>query len=229
MTGNTSTSQACAACKYQRRKCSPECPLAPYFPPDQPKQFLNVHRLYGVSNTLRILKQVDPSKKNDAMKSIVYEADAWEKDPVHGCFGVISFLQSQVEMLREELQFVRNQLHILQQQQIAYFNQQQLQSLTCGVSNMTNSAPWMHHQYMPTFPHMGGAAEVGTGLLKPATETKPSFDMGLDYNQLHTYHEVAKEIYESSAESSLKDAHSLEHDELESAAALFTLTAGQHG
>ncbi|KAI5077773.1 hypothetical protein GOP47_0007597 [Adiantum capillus-veneris] len=117
--GSTSTTaQACAACKFQRRKCLPDCPLAPYFPADQPKQFLNVHKLYGVSNTLRILKQVDPSKREDAMKSILYEAAAWDRDPVHGCYGIITLLQAQAEMLREELDYVRTQLRIHQQQQI---------------------------------------------------------------------------------------------------------------
>ncbi|MCO5581689.1 hypothetical protein L7F22_035578 [Adiantum nelumboides] len=72
----------------------PNYPLAPYFPPDQPKQFLNVHRLFGVSNILRILRQVSPPLKADAIKSIVYEADAWERDHVQGCLGLISFLQN---------------------------------------------------------------------------------------------------------------------------------------
>ncbi|RVW52389.1 hypothetical protein CK203_072095 [Vitis vinifera] len=33
-------SQACAACKYQRRKCKPECPLAPFFPSHDKERFL---------------------------------------------------------------------------------------------------------------------------------------------------------------------------------------------
>nr|CAD1818355.1 unnamed protein product [Ananas comosus var. bracteatus] len=53
---------ACAACKHQRRKCTADCPLALYFPADQPKQFQNAHRLFGVSNILRILKDLDPSR-----------------------------------------------------------------------------------------------------------------------------------------------------------------------
>ncbi|KAI5068225.1 hypothetical protein GOP47_0016570 [Adiantum capillus-veneris] len=110
-----SSTQACAACKYQRRKCTPDCPLAPYFPPDQPKQFLNVHRLFGVSNVLRILRQVTPSLKADAIKSIVYEADAWERDPVHGCLGLISILQNQVDDLQLELVRARSQIFFLEQ------------------------------------------------------------------------------------------------------------------
>lgn len=121
--GATTTGTACAACKYQRRKCSPDCPLSPYFPPDQPKRFANVHKLFGVSNILRLLKHVDPSKREDTVKSIAYEADTREKDPVHGCLGVITVLQNQVAKLKEELQAAREQLFLMEQHAIA---QQQL-------------------------------------------------------------------------------------------------------
>lgn len=120
--GGGGASTACAACKYQRRKCTPDCPLSPYFPPDQPKRFQNVHKLFGVSNILRILKHVDPSKREDTVKSIAYEADTREKDPVHGCLGVITILQNQVSKLKDELAVAREQLYLLQQQH--NFNQQ---------------------------------------------------------------------------------------------------------
>lgn len=125
MTGSSSsggTNTACAACKYQRRRCTPDCPLSPYFPPDQPKRFQNVHKLFGVSNILRILKHVDPSKREDTVKSIAYEADTREKDPVHGCLGVITILQNQVSKLKDELAVAREQLYLLQQHH--NFNQQ---------------------------------------------------------------------------------------------------------
>ncbi|XP_024362031.1 uncharacterized protein [Physcomitrium patens] len=120
--GSSGTNAACAACKYQRRKCSPDCPLSPYFPPDQPKRFQNVHKLFGVSNILRILKHVDPSKREDTVKSIIYEADTREKDPVHGCLGVTTILQNQVSKLKDELAVAREQMYLLQQQHT--FNQQ---------------------------------------------------------------------------------------------------------
>ncbi|KAH7284273.1 hypothetical protein KP509_34G046200 [Ceratopteris richardii] len=112
---STGSTPACAACKYQRRKCSPDCPLAPYFPPHQSKQFLNVHRLFGVSNVLRILRQVNPSLKAEAVSSMVIEANIWEWNPIHGCLGLISMLQSQVENLQFELHQTRNQILIIEQ------------------------------------------------------------------------------------------------------------------
>ncbi|PQQ06735.1 LOB domain-containing protein 27-like [Prunus yedoensis var. nudiflora] len=81
MTIKGGTSQACAACKYQRRRCAKDCPLSPHFPADQPKMFQNAHRLYGVSNIMKIRKQVHPEQQNEAMRSIIYESNMRAKFP----------------------------------------------------------------------------------------------------------------------------------------------------
>ncbi|PIA40231.1 hypothetical protein AQUCO_02500139v1 [Aquilegia coerulea] len=115
MTVKGGTSQACAACKYQRRKCAPDCALAPYFPPDQPKMFQNAHRLYGVSNILKILKMLDPLQKKEAMLSIIYQSNIREKYPVHGCLGVIAYLEHCTHQAELELADVMTQLNICRQ------------------------------------------------------------------------------------------------------------------
>ncbi|KAH7845661.1 hypothetical protein Vadar_004534 [Vaccinium darrowii] len=105
------TSQACAACKYQRRRCYSECPLAPYFPGNQPKMFRNSHRLYGVSNIMKILRRMETQEQRDeAMRSVIYESDMRERFPVHGCCGIIRHLYCQLMQAVEELQHVRAQL-----------------------------------------------------------------------------------------------------------------------
>ncbi|KAM3363883.1 LOB domain-containing protein 27-like [Capsicum galapagoense] len=120
MTGGTSR-VSCAACKYQRRKCTPKCVLASYFPADQPKKFQNAHRLFGVRNIVRTLEQLDDEdQKADAMKSIIFESDMREKFPVFGCVECISHLRQQLQIALQELQYVNGQLDIykrLQQQQ----------------------------------------------------------------------------------------------------------------
>jgi len=78
-----------------------------------------VHKLFGVSNLLRLFKHVDPCKREDTVKSIAYEADTRAKDPVHGCLGVITVLQNQVAKLKEELHVAREQLFFIEQQAIA--------------------------------------------------------------------------------------------------------------
>ncbi|KAE8689622.1 LOB domain-containing protein 36 [Hibiscus syriacus] len=76
----------CASCKLLRRRCAMECIFAPYFPSDDPHKFAIVHKVFGATDTARA----------DAVSSLVYEANARVRDPVYGCVGAISFLQSQV-------------------------------------------------------------------------------------------------------------------------------------
>ncbi|XP_006367708.1 LOB domain-containing protein 27-like [Solanum tuberosum] len=137
MTLKGGTSQACAACKYQRRRCH-DCPLAPYFPADQPKMFQNAHRLFGVSNILKILKQLDPSQKKVAMKSIIYQANARDKHPVYGCVAEIQNLLFNIQLYEEELQAVNAQLSFYRQQQ----QQQEIStSLSDSVSQIQLGMP----------------------------------------------------------------------------------------
>ncbi|KAF5746890.1 LOB domain-containing protein 25 [Tripterygium wilfordii] len=93
----------CAACKFLRRKCLPDCVFAPYFPPEEPQKFANVHKIFGASNVSKLLNEVLPHQREDAVNSLAYEAEARLKDPVYGCVGAISVLQRQVVRLQKEL------------------------------------------------------------------------------------------------------------------------------
>ncbi|OIW11843.1 hypothetical protein TanjilG_31593 [Lupinus angustifolius] len=113
--GNNTT-QACAACKYQRRKCAPDCILAPYFPHDRQRQFLNAHKLFGVSNITKIIKVLEPHEKDQAMRTIIYQSDMRANDPVGGCYRYIQVLHNQIEYHRTELELVLQNLAILRAQ-----------------------------------------------------------------------------------------------------------------
>ncbi|XP_028765144.1 protein LATERAL ORGAN BOUNDARIES-like [Neltuma alba] len=93
----------CAACKFLRRKCLPGCIFAPYFPPEEPQKFANVHKIFGASNVTKLLNDLLPHQREDAVNSLAYEAEARVKDPVYGCVGAISFLHRQVQRLQKEL------------------------------------------------------------------------------------------------------------------------------
>ncbi|CAJ2669634.1 unnamed protein product [Trifolium pratense] len=93
----------CAACKFLRRKCMPDCIFAPYFPPEEPQKFANVHKIFGASNVSKLLNEVQAHQREDAVNSLAYEAEARIKDPVYGCVGAISILQRQVIRLQKEL------------------------------------------------------------------------------------------------------------------------------
>ncbi|CAI9753897.1 unnamed protein product [Fraxinus pennsylvanica] len=109
------TDQACAACKYQRRRCTSDCSLAPHFPVDQPKMFQNAHKLFGVKNILKILKHLDPTQRVMAMKSIKYQANMRDRFPVYGCLVEIQQLYCQIQAGEEELQAVLAQLSFCRQ------------------------------------------------------------------------------------------------------------------
>jgi hypothetical protein len=81
----------------------PDCVFAPYFPPEEPHKFANVHKIFGASNVSKLLNEVLPHQREDAVNSLAYEAEARMKDPVYGCVGAISVLQRQVIRLQKEL------------------------------------------------------------------------------------------------------------------------------
>lgn len=81
----------------------PDCTFAPYFPPEEPQKFANVHKIFGASNVTKLLNELPQHQREDAVNSLAYEAEARVRDPVYGCVGAISFLQRQVERLQKEL------------------------------------------------------------------------------------------------------------------------------
>jgi hypothetical protein len=54
--GSPSSTPPCAACKMLRRRCSPGCVFAPYFPAGEPHRFACVHKVFGASNISKLLQ-----------------------------------------------------------------------------------------------------------------------------------------------------------------------------
>nr|AZL19381.1 transcription factor LOB2 [Diospyros kaki] len=106
----SSSSSPCAACKLLRRKCTQECVLAPYFPPDEPQKFANVHKVFGASNVGKILNELKASDREDAVNSLAYEANARIEDPVYGCVGLISILQHRLRQVHNDLYAAKKEL-----------------------------------------------------------------------------------------------------------------------
>lgn len=105
-----SSNSPCAACKFLRRKCTQECVFAPYFPPDQPHKFANVHKVYGASNVAKLLNDLPTTQREDAVNSLAYEADARLRDPVYGCVGLISILQHRLKQVQMDLENAKREL-----------------------------------------------------------------------------------------------------------------------
>lgn len=106
----SSSSSPCAACKFLRRKCTQECVFAPYFPPDQPQKFANVHKVFGASNVAKLLNELNTSQREDAVNSLAYEAEARLRDPIYGCVGLISILQHRLKQVHSEILAAKKEL-----------------------------------------------------------------------------------------------------------------------
>ncbi|PWA73143.1 hypothetical protein CTI12_AA263120 [Artemisia annua] len=105
-----SSNPACAACSFHNTRCPPGCILAPYFPQAQDDiqiQVQNVHALFGFHNIRKMLTNIDDeTRRDDAMTSLMYEADARGRDPIGGCHRIVCALQGQYTGARRELEFV---------------------------------------------------------------------------------------------------------------------------
>lgn len=113
MTSHVSKEQsACAACKFQKKKCSEKCLLAPYFPHNDPDRFLLIHRVFGYGHVVKLLKDLPAEQRGDAVSSLVYEARARAADPVHGCVAVINNLLKKIEEVQLQLVSTHEKLDI---------------------------------------------------------------------------------------------------------------------
>ncbi|KAB2601287.1 LOB domain-containing protein 30-like [Pyrus ussuriensis x Pyrus communis] len=94
---------ACAACRHQRKRCEEDCAMAPYFT-NKDEDFKAVHRIFGVSNMTKLLKQLeDQNHRGAAVQSFIWEADMWNQDPVNGPLGKYRKLERENELLRNAL------------------------------------------------------------------------------------------------------------------------------
>ncbi|KAL8528644.1 hypothetical protein ACS0TY_006185 [Phlomoides rotata] len=100
----------CAACKCRRQKCTQECIFAPYFPADDPQKFDKVHKIFGASNVAKILHELPPEHRLDAANSLAFEAQYRIHDPIYGCIGLISALNTKLDQVRLDLQLAKNEL-----------------------------------------------------------------------------------------------------------------------
>ncbi|MFS7895846.1 putative transcription factor AS2-LOB family [Helianthus anomalus] len=133
-----STNSPCAACKFLRRKCTQECVFAPYFPPDQPQKFANVHKVYGASNVAKLLNDLPATQREDAVNSLAYEADARLRDPVYGCVGLISVLQHRLKQVQKDLEHAKRELanYISPSAMLPILNQGFIQQSVIPYNNM---------------------------------------------------------------------------------------------
>ncbi|KAL0402949.1 UNVERIFIED_CONTAM: LOB domain-containing protein 12 [Sesamum radiatum] len=138
--GGAAGNTPCASCKLLRRRCAKDCVFAPHFPSDHPHKFAIVHKVFGASNISKMLQELPLHQRADAVSSLVYEATARARDPVYGCTGAISYLQSQVAQLQMQLALAQAEMLCIQMQQ-----DQQLLPNTLQHLNQNNHMPQFHN------------------------------------------------------------------------------------
>ncbi|XP_010255134.1 PREDICTED: LOB domain-containing protein 36 [Nelumbo nucifera] len=151
----SSSNSPCAACKFLRRKCTQECVFAPYFPPDNPQKFANVHKVFGASNVAKLLNELSTTQREDAVNSLAYEAEARLRDPVYGCVGLISVLQQKLKQVQHDLYNAKKELS-------NYIGP----SAMLPITHQHHHHLLHHHQQHPS-PSMGGPfgmSSVGMGM-----------------------------------------------------------------
>ncbi|CAL5345086.1 unnamed protein product [Camellia sinensis] len=100
MTGNNNEEEerrnrpACASCKHQRKRCHEGCLMAPHFPSSKTEEFEAVHAVFGVSNVTKIIKTLDFARQKQAVKSFIWEALWWKRDPAHGPLGHVKLAET---------------------------------------------------------------------------------------------------------------------------------------
>ncbi|RID44057.1 hypothetical protein BRARA_I00878 [Brassica rapa] len=105
-----SSNSPCSACKFLRRRCTRECVFAPHFPADQPNKFSWVHKAFGASNVAKLLSELTFNQREDAVTSLVYEAETRIQDPVYGCVGLISLQQQRLKQIQRDTDVARREL-----------------------------------------------------------------------------------------------------------------------
>ncbi|XP_015086875.1 LOB domain-containing protein 24-like [Solanum pennellii] len=98
----------CAACKYQRKRCQENCPLAPFFPSNKFEDFKNVNRLYKVRTIIEMLNSVaDNEKKAKMVETLILEAKIRSENPVYGSIAIQNKLRLQIEETMKEIDLVK--------------------------------------------------------------------------------------------------------------------------
>ncbi|CAK9148421.1 unnamed protein product [Ilex paraguariensis] len=95
---------ACASCKHQRKKCTDDCTLANFFPVNKTREFEAVHKVFGVSNLTKMVKNVKEEDRKRASDSLIWEALCRQKDPVLGSFGEYMKLYEELKLYKSQCQ-----------------------------------------------------------------------------------------------------------------------------
>ncbi|KAK4594959.1 hypothetical protein RGQ29_018624 [Quercus rubra] len=145
-----SHSTRCAACKSLRRRCTKDCVLAPYFPPTNPQRFACVHKIFGASNTTKMLEQLPLHLRSVAADCMSFEASSRVEDPVYGSVQIISRLQEQIIEAQSELEKTNGEI-AFHKQQLQQQQMHQLQMIHAVAQEGEDQPSWLNSSQQDPF------------------------------------------------------------------------------
>ncbi|KAL6536907.1 hypothetical protein OROHE_012491 [Orobanche hederae] len=147
---------ACASCKHQRKKCTNKCVLAPFFPVGKAREFLAVHKVFGVSNVTKIITNLGEEERKVAVDSLIWEALCRQRDPVLGPYGDYRRICEELRLYKSQFQQYCHHQVPAAQESIAYkAASAATQGLNMGWTN-TNSSKVVNNN------NIGGGGGGGT-------------------------------------------------------------------
>ncbi|KAH1142820.1 hypothetical protein AAZX31_12G114200 [Glycine max] len=145
---NSGMHPACAACKHQRKKCSENCILEPYFPSNRSREFYAVHKVFGVSNITKLVKNAKEEDRRKVVDSLIWEACCRQRDPIQGPYGEYTKVYNEYKKVLDEIKRFRSQNQLLQIPSLGFKSVQDL--IACNgtkgehKASVNNASNYLH-------------------------------------------------------------------------------------
>lgn len=157
---------ACASCKHQRKRCQESCVMAPHFPQRLTDQFQAVHKIFGIANVTRTIKALDFAGQREAIRSFIWEAEAWDQDPVHGPYPEVERLRDRIRSLEEEREQQEAVIQNMQRQLLSQWDNGVANFSPDNVTLMAGSSARNVKNYASVFEEKDGSGLMGTGFVQ---------------------------------------------------------------
>jgi len=90
-------------CKMEQKECLANSTMLYRFLSNDLQKFAILHEVFGACNVIKLIQDLPPDQRIDAINSLVYEASARLQDPALGCTGIIQQLQRQISALESQI------------------------------------------------------------------------------------------------------------------------------
>nr|ABK26854.1 unknown [Picea sitchensis] len=85
------------------KQCLDNCTILYRLASNDLHKFSILQKVFGACNVIKLIQDLSPDQRVDAINSMVYEASARLQDPALGCVGIIQQLQLQISDLQSRI------------------------------------------------------------------------------------------------------------------------------